>query len=223
MTMDLKDLLTKSLNAYDSNRDRSKQVEIGPSSLGDCKRRVYHALTLTPELNQTDKLAAILGTFIHSGIERVIEREDPFGDNFLREIEVAHDGMKGHVDLYIKDLGAVVDWKTKKLAGMRYFPSNSEIWQVQTYGYLLEANGYEVKTVSLVAIPRDSGMKDIRVHTEDYNREVALHALSWLQELKDLVANGGAAPEPEQNVKFCASYCQYYDPTGEVGCPSTQK
>ena len=32
--MDLQDLLSKSLIAHDNKRDRSKQVEIGPSSVG---------------------------------------------------------------------------------------------------------------------------------------------------------------------------------------------
>lgn len=221
--IDLQELLTKSLVSHDSQRDRSKQVEIGPSSLGGCRRRVYHELIETPQINQTEKLAAILGTFIHSGIESVMEREDPFGENYLREIEVSYGGIKGHVDLYIKNEGAVVDWKTKKKSGLRYFPSHSEIWQVQVYGYLLDANGYEVKTVSLVAIPRDGEMSDIKVHSEDYNPEVAKAALQWLQEIKDTVANSGAAPDPEEKVVFCAKYCSYYDPSGEIGCPSTAK
>lgn len=106
---------------------------------------------------------------------------------------------------------------------MRYFPSHSEIWQVQTYGYLLDANGYEVKTVSLVAIPRDGEMADIKVYTEDYNPEVAKAALSWLQELKDIVAGAGPAPDPEEKVAFCSKYCSFYDPSGEIGCPSTAK
>jgi hypothetical protein len=42
--IDLHDMVTKSLEAYDSSRDRSKQVEIGPSSIGGCSRRVWHGL-----------------------------------------------------------------------------------------------------------------------------------------------------------------------------------
>lgn len=112
--IDLQELLTKSLVAHDSQRDRSKQVEIGPSSLGGCRRRVYHELIETPQTNQTEKLAAILGTFIHSGIESVMEREDPFGDNYLREIEVSYGGIKGHVDLYIRAKAQLLTGKQRR-------------------------------------------------------------------------------------------------------------
>jgi predicted RecB family nuclease len=221
---DLHDLLTKSLKGFDEQRDRSQQVEIGPSSLGGCRRRVYHDLKLTEKTNlNTESLAAILGTFIHSGIEESIRREDPFGDNFLTEIEVSSGSMKGHIDLFIKDQGIVVDWKTTKVKSLRYFPSEQQRWQVQVYGWLLAQNGYDVKEVSLVAIPRDGEMPDIRVHREQYDEQIANTALVWLDSIREGIAEDKPAPVPEERVAFCSKYCSYYDPTGEIGCPSTAK
>lgn len=217
------EVLVKSLNAWDSRRARSQQVEVGPSSIGGCRREVWHELMQTPETNQTDKLAAILGTFIHAGIEEAIKREDPFGDNYLTELEVSALGLKGHVDLFIKDAGLVVDWKTKTKSSMRYFPSEQERWQVQLYGWLLEQNGYEVREVSLVAIPRDGSMAEIKVHREIYDAPTAETALAWFDHLKSLVAEGGPAPEPEMKPTWCSRFCSYYDPSGEVGCPSTTR
>jgi CRISPR/Cas system-associated exonuclease Cas4 (RecB family) len=215
------EMLTKSLLAYDGQRDRSQQVEVGPSSILGCRRRVWHDLVQTPKTNQnTEHLAAILGTFIHSGIEKSIRREDPFGDNFLIELEVAHEGLKGHVDLFIRDQGLVVDWKTTKNKSLRYFPSDQQKMQVQIYGYLLAQNGYEVKQVALCAIPRDGEMADIKTHIEDYNPEVALAGIAWLNEIKDLVKNGEVPPSPTERLYFCTRYCSYFDPSGEVGCPS---
>jgi CRISPR/Cas system-associated exonuclease Cas4 (RecB family) len=215
------EMLTKSLLAYDGQRDRSQQVEVGPSSILGCRRRVWHDLVQTPKTNQnTEHLAAILGTFIHSGIEKSIRREDPFGDNFLIELEVAHEGLKGHVDLFIRDQGLVVDWKTTKNKSLRYFPSDQQKMQVQIYGYLLAQNGYEVKQVALCAIPRDGEMADIKTHIEDYNPEVALAGIAWLNEIKDLVKNGEVPPAPTERLYFCTRYCSYFDPSGEVGCPS---
>lgn len=222
--IDLQDMLTKSLKAFDAGRDRSKQVEVGPSALGGCRRQVWHKLKQTPKTNtDTESLAAIIGTFIHAGIEKAIRREDPFGDNFLIEQTVEFNGLKGHVDLFIKDLGLVVDWKTKTVRNLRYFPSESERWQVQAYGYLLSNSGYQVNEVSLVAIPRDGSMAEIRVHKEAYDPAVAETALAWLEEIKTLVAEDAPAPEPTERVAFCAKYCSYYDPSGEVGCSSTNK
>lgn len=222
--IDPKDLLTKSLKGFDEARDRSIQVEIGPSSLGGCRRRVYHDLKRTPVTNpSTESLAAILGTFIHSGIEESIRREDPFGDNYLTEIEVKSGDMKGHIDLYIKDEGLVVDWKTTKVKSLRYFPSEQQRWQVQVYGWLLAQNGYEVKEVSLVAIPRDGEMAEIRVHREAYDPQIASTALVWLDSIKEIVATEAPAPAPEERVSFCSKYCSFYDPSGEIGCPSSAK
>jgi len=224
MTIDLQGMLIKSLEAFDSQRDRSQQVEVGPSAIGGCRRQVYHILKQSPKVNtDTESLASILGTFIHSGIAEAIKREDPFGDNFIIEQEVTFGNLKGHVDLFIKDLGMVVDWKTTKKTSLRYFPKLQQRMQVQVYGYLLAQNGYEVKNVSLVAIPRDGIMTEIRAHVEPYDEALALEGLTWLNDLRALVALNGPAPEPTERVNFCASYCDYYDPTGEVGCPSTLK
>jgi len=222
--MDINGLLTKSLNAYDSQRDRSKQVEIGPSSIGGCRRQVYHKLIGTPVTNpDTEGLAAILGTFIHAGIAEAITREDPFKDNFLIETEVVYEGLKGHVDLYIKDQGLVVDWKTTTKKNLRNFPSYQQRMQVQVYGYLLAMNGYDVKYVSLAAIPRDGGMKDIVSHVEPYDIDIAQAGLDWLEELKFIVEEKLPAPDPEKSVIFCSSYCDFYDATGVVGCPSMRR
>lgn len=224
MTIDLHEMLAKSLTAHDNSRDRSKQVAVGPSAIGGCSRRVWHTLKQTPKTNlDTDSLAAILGTFIHSGIAEAIKREDPFGDNFLIEQAMSTDRIYGHIDLFIKDQGLVVDWKTTKTKSLRYFPSEQQRYQVQVYGWLLEQNGYTVNNVSLVAIPRDGEMKDLKVHIEPYDKEMAETGLNWLDKIRELVNTDSPPPAPEEKVFFCSRYCSYYDSTGEVGCPSIQK
>ena len=212
-------MLSGALKGHDNQRARSQQVDIGPSAVGDCRRRVFLQLTNAPKVNETDSLAAILGTFIHSGIAEAIKREDPFNDNFLIEQEFAIEGLRGHVDLYIKDKKQVVDWKTTKVKSLRYFPSDQQKMQVQVYGYLLERNGYQVKNVTLVAIARDGTSQDIREHTEPYDEQTALEGLRWLAEIKE-AALTNQPPEPEKDRRFCESWCDYYDETGVNGCPS---
>lgn len=220
--IDLEGMLIKSLNAYDAQRDRSQQVEVGPSAIGGCRRRVWHDLKQSPKTNrETESLAAILGTFIHAGVEEAIKREDPFGDNFLIEIEVQDGDLKGHCDLFIRDKGLVVDWKTTKMKSLRYFPSQQQRMQVQVYGYLLSKMGYKVNDVSLVAIPRDGEMSNIKAHIESYDEALALEGLAWLDEIKKVVENNEPAPEPGERLSFCQKYCSYFDATGEIGCPST--
>lgn len=221
--IDIQDTVVKSLQGYDAQRDRSLQVDIGPSSLGGCRRRVWHELKQSPKINTTENLGAILGTFIHAGMEKVMARQDPFGDNYLIEIEVEHDGLRGHCDLFIKDIGLVVDFKTTTKSGLRYLNDRQKLWQVHTYGYLLTKNGYDVKDVALVGIPRDGKMADIRVVQEPYSELIAHEALAWLAEIKDIVATDGEPPTPEKFVGFCKDYCPYFDPSGVSGCPSMAK
>jgi CRISPR/Cas system-associated exonuclease Cas4 (RecB family) len=217
---DPKELLLHVLHAQDASRDRSLQTEVGPSEIGGCKRKVWYRLNAQPHTNDNQsKLAAIMGTAIHAAIEEAIGALDPEGKEYLVETEVAFGDMKAHVDLFVPSTGAVIDWKTSKIKNLGYFPSNQQRWQVQLYGYLLSKNGYEVKTVNLVAIARDGAEKDIKVHTEPYDEVMALAALSWLANVKASTT----LPEPEKDASFCKDYCQYYDATEQMGCGGLKK
>ena len=217
---DPKELLLHVLHAKDASRDRSMQTEVGPSEIGGCKRKVWYRLNAQPHTNENQsKLAAIMGTAIHAAIEEAIGSLDPEGKEYLVETEVAYGDMKAHVDLFVPSTGAVIDWKTSKIKNLSYFPSNQQRWQVQVYGYLLSKNGYEVKTVNLVAIARDGAEKDIKVHTEPYDETMALAALAWLENVKA----SPTLPEPEKDESFCKDYCQYYDATEEMGCGGLKK
>ena len=217
---DPKELLLHVLHAQDASRDRSLQTEVGPSEIGGCKRKVWYRLNAQPHTNDNQsKLAAIMGTAIHAAIEEAIGALDPEGKEYLVETEVAYGDMKAHVDLFVPSTGAVIDWKTSKIKNLGYFPSNQQRWQVQLYGYLLSKNGYEVKTVNLVAIARDGAEKDIKVHTEPYDEVMALAALSWLANVKASTT----LPEPEKDASFCKDYCQYYDATEQMGCGGLKK
>ena len=217
---DPKELLLHVLHSKDASRDRSQQTEVGPSEIGGCRRKVWYRLNAQPETNENQsKLAAIMGTAIHAAIEEAIGAIDPEGKEYLVETEVAFGDMKAHVDLFVPSTGAVIDWKTSKIKNMSYFPSNQQRWQVQVYGYLLSKNGYEVKTVNLVAIARDGNEKDVKVHTEPYDEVMALAALSWLANVKASTT----LPEPEKDQSFCKDYCQYYDATEQMGCGGLKK
>ena len=179
---DPKELLLTALRASDAKKSRSTQVEIGPSEVGGCRRRVWYRLNEQPETNDNQlKLAAIMGTAIHTEIEKALAGND----KLMIEAEVEYDGMKAHIDLYVPSTGDVIDWKTSKLKNLGYFPSTQQRWQVQLYGYLLSKNGYVVNRVSLVAIARDGDERDVKVHTEPYDESIALTALGWLATVKE--------------------------------------
>ena len=215
--MDIKELLVKSLHEKENKRGRSTQVQIGPSELGGCRRKVWYRLNNQPETNDNEvKLAAIMGTAIHAAIENAL------ADNqeVLLEKTVEYGGMKAHVDCFIPGTGDVVDWKTVKLKNLSYFPSEQQRWQVQVYGYLISKSGLgKVQTVNLVAIPRDGDERDILVHSEPYNEAIALEALNWLEAIR----TSQEAPAPEKHESYCKSYCKFYDASGEMGCVGLKK
>jgi len=213
---DIKALLLDALKAGDAKRSRSTQVQIGPSELGGCRRKVWYRLNDQPETNDNElKLAAIMGTAIHAEIEKALS------DNadVMLETEVEYNGMKAHIDCFVPSTGDVIDWKTSKIKNLGYFPSTQQRWQVQVYGYLLTKNGYKVERVSLVAIARDGDERDVKVHTEEYNEAMALEALNWLSAIKE----SADAPAPEKDESYCKFYCKYYDASGQMGCVGLKK
>lgn len=213
---DPKELLLTALRAGDAKRSRSTQVQIGPSEVGGCRRKVWYRLNDQPETNDNElKLAAIMGTAIHAEIERAL------ADNkdVLIETEVEYNGMKAHIDCFVPSTGDVIDWKTSKIKNLGYFPSTQQRWQVQLYGYLLAKNGYAVNRVSLVAIARDGDERDVKVHTEDYDESIALEALGWLAAVKE----AKEVPAPEKDASYCQHYCKFYDASGQMGCVGLKK
>jgi hypothetical protein len=207
--------LIKVITASQKDSARSKQIEVGPSEIGGCRKKVWLKLQGQEKVNSnTLRLSSIMGTAIHSYIQESFHAQDPFGEKFLLEQEFQSDFLKGHVDMYDIENQEVVDWKTTKKSNLTYFPSKQQRWQVQVYGWLLEKNDKPVKNVTLVAIARDGDERDIVYHTEPYDAKIAEEAINWLVEVKEMKE----APAPEKDAFFCKSYCGYYDATGLKGC-----
>lgn len=198
-----KQTLIDALVAYDNSRARSQQKAIGVSQLGSCRRQVWHKLQGDTGNNPTLRLAAIMGTAIHGAIEKVT-----LSPTALVEHRVEIDGLPpATIDYFDPATGEVVDWKTITLKNVAWFVTKQKRWQVQTYGYLLTKAGYDVKTVTLVGIPRDGNESDIVTHSEPYDEAVALEALAWLEQVKAATV----APDPERDAAtFCAKYCEFY-------------
>jgi len=215
--IDPKQLLLDALKSKDASKSRSTQVQIGPSELGGCRRKVWYRLNNQPETNTSElKLAAIMGTAIHTEIEKALSDNK----DVVLESEVEYNGMKAHIDCWIPSTGDVIDWKTVKKQNLSYFPTQQQRWQVQVYGYLIDKSGTgKPRNVSLVAIARDGDERDVKVHTEPYNESMAVDALNWLEGVKA----SATIPEPERDESFCKHYCKYYDATDDIGCVGIKK
>ena len=200
--MDAKTLID-ALVAVDSERPRSKQTAIGVSSLGGCARKVWHVLQGDVGTPRGNRLPAIMGTAIHAAIEQAFA-----GSDALIEHRVEIDGFPpATIDYFNPATGEVVDWKTIKKSGADWFVNKQKRWQVQTYGYLMALAGFDVKTVTLVGIPRDGDENDIIIHSEPYDPAIAEEAFAWLKAIE----TADEAPAPEMDaVSWCSKYCDFY-------------
>jgi CRISPR/Cas system-associated exonuclease Cas4 (RecB family) len=206
--MSIKDVMIQKLHDIENARPRSTQTEVGPSEIGGCGRKVWYRVNNTPETNpNTLKLASMMGTAIHSMIEKAF-----LGDKrFLIETEVEFKGIKGHIDLIDTETKTIWDWKTTSKKNLSYFGSSQYETQIQLYAYLCNNNGIEIDYVGLVGIARDGNENDIVELLMPYNEEIALKAIDRYESIKAQET----PPRPEKSVSFCKDYCQYY---GE--CPS---
>jgi len=102
MITDPKELLLTVLHAKDATRDRSTQTQVGPSEIGGCRRKVWYRLNAQPHTNDDQsKLAAIMGTAIHSAIEEAIASGRRSAAPFIMEIELREQIAQEIEDQYL--------------------------------------------------------------------------------------------------------------------------
>jgi hypothetical protein len=216
--MDIVKTLVTALKDADASRGRSMQTALGASSVGGCRRQAWHILQGTPKTNfETENLAAIIGTAIHTSIYEALKAYDLFGDDFLLEQNFKDEYFVGNCDFYSRKSETVYDWKSVTLAKLAKggLPTKQQKMQVNIYASLISQE-YPVKKVGLVFIPRDGKMSDIRVWEDDYNPKLVEEAREWVADVKSRTE----APAPEKSASFfCSAYCSWYDPTEGVGCP----
>jgi len=196
---------------FSERTERDKQRAVGPSEVGGCRRRVWHRLQETPVTNPgTMRMPSSMGTAFHSWVEKRLVGNP----RFLLEQRVERDGLRGTVDCFDVETSEVIDWKTIKMSGVPRFPYPEQWWQVQLYAWMLSQER-EVKSVCLVAFPRDGTELNILAHVQPYREATALEGIEWLRD----VASREEAPRPEKMARvFCKPYCGFWDPTGLTGC-----
>lgn len=219
--------------------DRSKQLAIGPSEVGDpCDRRVAYKIAGTKEINiWRDPWPAIVGTAIHQWLEKSVNRYQDHHNTYdwLTELGVSPDQLvEGHSDVYNRLTQSVVDWKTAGVDAMRKYrkevPQGYRA-QIQLYGLGHENAGRPVKDCVLVFLPRSGWLGDMFIHREPYDRATAEAALTRLYAIGDklLDLDIEANPHRFQNIEatpgdscvWCPLFNKNLDPdvgASDQGC-----
>lgn len=227
--------LTDVIKWTESNSARSVQTTIGPSELGSlCDRKIAYRLAGTPEANWwSDPLPAIVGTAVHAWLEKAVNsfQQVHYMDRWLTEITVQPDPMvKGHVDLYDKEIAAIIDWKTVSPTKLKAWkasgPPEHYKDQVNLYGRGAMNAGMPVARVILVAVPRSGWLRDMQIWVDDYRPERAQAALDRMYGIANKLISMGDDISMEQidsapsgECSFCPWYRGGDGRASMSGCP----
>lgn len=179
------------LLAWDRQRARSQQTEIGMSEIGGCRRRAGYRLAGTPPTNQGGSVQAVMGTSVHAAVEEAFRAMQAAGQipaDDLIEFEVRFAGILGHLDRYETATATVYDTKTTNQRWLDHIKLHGadqpHIWQVMLYAAALIHSGRPVRRVVVDYLARDSGddhqveMPFDPIHVRD--------ALAWLDNVRSV-------------------------------------
>lgn len=202
---------------------RSQQVYIGPSEVGqECVRRLAYKLLDWEKANESGggSWAANVGTAIHSFLEDIFSK---YPERYEVEQKVQiRANLSGTVDLFDKEKGYVLDWKTTSPAGVKAKRSEGatpqQVTQVQLYGYGKAQQGVQVNKVGLIFLPTGGQITDMHIELYDYDESAALSALARLDSVYELLSSIDVEENPQMWPLIPATpsrmcmYCPYYRP-----------
>lgn len=230
--------LIQTVRDYDSNRPRSLQRTVGPSSMGEpCTRKLAYQVMDSPPIgagSQSDPWAAIVGTAVHAWLAEALLAANLSAGETLWIVEqrlAITDGTHGNCDAYHVPTGTVVDHKvpgaTKFKEYTRHGPSDVYRRQIHIYGYGYRRLGLPVNEVALALYPRAGRLTDLFVWSEPYDESIALDTLDRLAKVTELavameldVNPDGYKMIPKTPGDACR-YCKWFQPGPDTGvtCP----
>lgn len=205
------------LSDSDSRTDRSQQSVaglIGPSDMV-CRERARHITVGTPMTDRTSSAAAIMGTFIHKGIEAYRAAANP---DLLHEIEVEIElpngaTMLGHADEVDPIENSVTDYKT--VADLDYRRrvgvEPAHLRQVHLYALGLVQAGIlkPHPIVRICYVDRAGFHSEPFVYQQRFDDDVIDHATEWIGDVIYAVKNGEEASKDWPR-EMCRRFCPYY-------------
>jgi hypothetical protein len=236
----IKTLLTDVILWAEKQHPRRAQAPIGPSELGSaCDRRIgYRVAGVSPCNTDFDPWPMIMGTAIHSWLDDAFTNWNRQNKESWMTETALHldDYVRGHADLYNRELETVIDWKGVGTDVMRKIKRDGVPvgYQIQThlYGYGFTLKGLPVKKVCLAFLPRSGWLKDMYVWCDDYNQDVAVGCIHRLYGIADRILQLKVTTNPHRweqvdNVPSNdCGWCPWYNPgldaelgASDKGCP----
>lgn len=188
----IKKKLTDAVREYAANEPRSRQSAIGCSEIGSpCDRQLALKSLGFPAISHPDPWTSIIGTAVHSYLEKVYEADNAKHDvpawNVEMRVEIAPN-IQGKCDLYDTEYKTVIDHKVPADSGIdkvrKGHISGTYLVQAQCYGYGFARQGFDVEYVALAFWPRGKGawLGGLEVISYPYDESVVHRALErWNQ------------------------------------------
>lgn len=201
--------------AWDRNRPRSQQAELGASQLKGCRAAAVLRINGVPETDSRLRWDALVGTALHA----VCEAAAPEG--VLVEQRFEYRGVWATIDRFEPARKTLTDVKTKDDRAAidkvrKYGPSEQHKAQLNIGAAALKAAGYEVDRIELLYLPRVGEPSDAYLWESVPDPALADEAAEWAaqvnataQERVGLEPAGqveGLRDEPES---FCRVYCPF--------------
>jgi hypothetical protein len=209
-----------SMRAYDDSRPRSRQTadfRLGVSDIGSCPNYAVLLTKQEPFSDAPSRHAAMMGTFIHDGIERAMKYADPdliVGPEVTMTLENGVT-LTGHPDRIDVVENSVTDDKTVDGTALakREGPSDQQKFQVSLYALGAVQMGLLTTDRPLITRivwwDRSGKDEDPVVWQQEWTADNVKPAVEWLDSVIYAVANeeDGERAKP---VDWCASACPYY-------------
>lgn len=241
--LELKRELVDIITRAERSRPRSKQVELGPSDLGSvCDRRIGYKIAEIPEVNGfLDPWTVFVGSAIHTRLQECIDNLEDVDQKgrYVTEMSAPLDPLiPAHIDLYDTRRKWVIDHKSTTSDSIKKLKAGEDInpgyiIQVQLYGLALTNLGHPVEKVALAFYPRAGRLRDLFVHVEDFDPDIARVAWQRPYDIATLLTDLNVLDNPAawQQVPAVAStacgLCPWYDPNrlspaDDSGCPGNE-
>lgn len=208
------------MRAYDDSRPRSQQTQdfrLGVSDIGSCPNYAVLLTKQEPFSDAPSRHAAMMGTFIHDGIERAMKFGDPdliVGPEVTMKLPNGVT-ITGHPDRIDQYENSVTDDKTVNGTALvkRTGPSDQQKFQVALYALGCVQGGWlrddRPLIMRIVWWDRSGVEEEPHVWQEEWTPEHINPAVDWLDSVIYAVQHDEDG-ERAKPVDWCATACPYY-------------
>jgi hypothetical protein len=204
LAVDLRD----AVRVFENSRDRSTQVEIGPSGIGKpctrCLAREVLGMAVTRDFD--DPWCRIIGTAVHAWLADALENMNTIAPEATYQTETRvhpHPDVLpkgGNADLYDAVNKVVIDHKVVGAEQLRKYRNNGpgQQYRIQAhlYGLGFGRLGKPVEHVAVAFWQRGGRLSDLYVWTEPYDAQIALDAINRYRTIRDQALAIGPAILP---------------------------